>query len=293
MESFFRCPLCGQPLQREERTLRCSAGHSYDLSREGYAYLLAVNQKHSLAPGDDPGMAAARRSFLSQGYYAPLLDELCKLSVSHTGDASAVLDAGCGEGYYTSGILSALRQAGKAPRMAGIDISKYALRYAARREKGAEFAVASSYRLPVADARAEVLVNCFSPLAIDEFRRVLRPGGTFLYVVPAAEHLWELKQVLYDAPYPNEEQTVPYDGFSLETVVPVAGRIALHRREDIQNLFRMTPYYWKTPRQGAARLEELETLTTRIAFHIHVFRRESSAFRGARPPLGTRKGEAL
>lgn len=32
------------------------------------------------------------------------------------------------------------------------------------------------------------------------FRRVLKLGGTFLCVVPAAEHLWELKQTPCDWP---------------------------------------------------------------------------------------------
>ena len=79
--------------------------------------------------------------------------------------------------------------------MAGIDISKFILRLAAKREKRVEFAVASSYHLPVADASIDLLLNCFSPLALDEFRRVLRPGGAFLYVVPSAMHLWEIKKV--------------------------------------------------------------------------------------------------
>ena len=34
MTSLFRCPVCGGPLLREERTLRCAAGHSYDLAKE-------------------------------------------------------------------------------------------------------------------------------------------------------------------------------------------------------------------------------------------------------------------
>ena len=46
-------------------------------------------------------------------------------------------------------------------------------------------------------------MNCFSPLAIEEFRRVLSPGGAFVYVVPSEKHLWELKQVLYDRPTPT------------------------------------------------------------------------------------------
>ena len=95
-------------------------------------------------------MAAARSVFLGKGYYAPLREALCALAVSMTGEAPTVLDAGCGEGYYTGGIYRALQEAGKAPQMAGTDISKFILRRAAKREKDIEFAVASSYRLPMA-----------------------------------------------------------------------------------------------------------------------------------------------
>lgn len=102
---------------------------------------------------------------------------------------------------------------------------------------------------------------------------MLKPGGTFFYVVPAAEHLWEMKQVLYDRPYPNEEKQTPYPGFSYEAIVPVEGTITLPCREDLQNLFQMTPYYWKTPRAGAERLLSMDSLTTHISFRIHVFQK--------------------
>lgn len=271
--SLFRCPVCGAPLTRGDRVYRCGAGHSYDIAREGYTYLLPPNQKHSAAPGDDRGMAAARRDFLSKEYYKPLLNTLCDLMLAHAGPAPAILDAGCGEGYYTAGIYRRLLEAGRTPQMAGIDISKFILRTAARRERAIEFAVASSYHLPLADAAADLLLDCFSPLALEEFSRVLKPGGTFFYVVPAAEHLWEMKQVLYDRPYPNEEKQTPYPGFSYEAIVPVEGTITLPCREDLQNLFQMTPYYWKTPRAGAERLLSMDSLTTHISFRIHVFQK--------------------
>lgn len=271
--SLFCCPVCGVPLEREAHAYRCSNRHSYDLAKEGYTYLLPPNQKHSSAPGDDKGMAAARREFLSKGYYQPLLNTLCCQILSHSSDSPVILDAGCGEGYYTAGIYQALCAAGKRPRMAGIDISKFILRTAAKREKAIEFAVASSYHLPLADNSVEILLNCFSPLALEEFRRVLRPGGTFLYVVPAAEHLWELKQVLYDHPYPNEEKETPYEGFSYEAIVPVDNTITLGSQADIHALFQMTPYYWKTPKTGAERLAALDTLTTRTAFRVHIFQK--------------------
>ena len=275
MSGLFVCPLCGGALERQGGSYLCPAGHCYDISREGYTYLLPVNQRHSKAPGDDKAMTAARHAFLEKGYYAPLRDKLCQLAVELTGDAPAVLDNGCGEGYYTAGVYRALLEAGKAPRMAGIDISKFILRYAARREKGVEFAVASTYRLPVADSSVDVLLNCFSPLALEEFRRVLRPGGTFLYVVPAADHLWELKEVLYERPYPNEEKETPYEDFTYEAIVPVDGRIRLENQADIHALFQMTPYYWKTPKEGAERLASLDTLDCRIAFRVHIFRKNT------------------
>ena len=119
MTSLFVCPLCGGTLVRQDGAYRCPAGHSFDIAREGHTYLLPVNRKHSKAPGDDKAMAAARSAFLSRDYYAPLRDALCELSVSLTGNAPAVLDSGCGEGYYTAAIYRALCEAGKAPRVAG------------------------------------------------------------------------------------------------------------------------------------------------------------------------------
>ena len=170
-------------------------------------------------------------------------------------------------------LLLALRRAGRSVTLAGTDISKAILRRAAKREKDAEFAVASSYHLPVADGSVDLLLNCFSPLAIEEFHRVLRPGGVFVYVGPSEKHLWELKQVLYDRPYPNEVKQTPYPGFSYQEIRHVEAVIHLPCQEDIHALFQMTPYYWKTPKTGAKRLADLESLTTRISFRIHIFQK--------------------
>lgn len=274
MTSLFVCPLCASPLTRTEKTYVCPKGHSFDRAREGYVHLLPANKMHSKAPGDDKVMAGARNRFLSGGHYAPLRDTLCKLAVRHTSEHPAVLDSGCGEGYYTAGVRAALTAAGKAPRMAGADLSKPSLRWAARREKDVEFAVASVYHLPMADRSVDLLLNCFSPLALDQFRRVLRPGGFFLYVVPAARHLWELKEVLYEKPYLNPEEDASYEGFRYLDVVPVEAALHLEDRETVRDLFSMTPYRWKTPRAGVERLESLERLDVTAAFRVHVFARE-------------------
>ena len=248
--SLFCCPICGGPLDRGPSACSCPAGHSFDLAREGYVHLLPANRMHSKMPGDDKGMAAARAAFLSKDYYAPLRDALCSIALANTGPAPSVLDTGCGEGYYTSGVYQALRRAGRSVTLAGTDISKAILRRAAKREKDAEFAVASSYHLPVADGSVDLLLNCFSPLAIEE-------------------------QVLYDRPYPNEVKQTPYPGFSYQEIRHVEAVIHLPCQEDIHALFQMTPYYWKTPRAGAERLAALTALDVTISFDIHVFRRET------------------
>lgn len=272
--TIFRCPLCGGPLWEIPQGLRCPKGHSFDRAKEGYVHLLPVSQKHSLSPGDDKAMVAARRAFLDKGWYAPLREALAALAVAYTGSEPVVLDAGCGEGYYTVGIREALASAGKAPHVAGFDISKFAVQKAAKRCPELDLAVASAYHLPVADGAVDLLLNVFSPLAIEEFRRVLKPGGYYLYVVPAAHHLWELKEVLYDAPYLNEEKETPYEGFFYEKIVPVSYTVHLPNQEDIQALFQMTPYAWKTPGAGKARLAALTELDCQVDFRVHVFKKE-------------------
>ncbi len=273
--SLFRCPLCAAPLTREEGRYCCPGGHSFDCAAAGYTHLLPANQKHSKFPGDDKEMVAARSAFLDKGYYLPLRRALEKLACSLTAQlpAPVVVDSGCGEGWYTTGIAAALQAQGKAPQIAGVDISKFALRRAAKRLPQGEFAVASVYRLPLADGCADLLLNVFSPLAADEFARVLRPGGHYLYVVPSARHLWQMKEVLYDRPYENPVKEECYPGFRHTDTVPVRTELDLQDPADWMALFHMTPYAWKTPREGVQRLEQLDRLHTEIGFDVHVYER--------------------
>ena len=82
-KSLFTCPICAAPLERGERAYACPNGHAYDKAREGYVHLLPANKKHSKAPGDDKGMAEARRRFLSGEYYGHLLAALRALGAEY------------------------------------------------------------------------------------------------------------------------------------------------------------------------------------------------------------------
>ena len=119
----------------------------------------------------------------------------------------------------------------------------------------------------------DVLLNVFSPLATEEFLRVLKPGGAFVYVVPSALHLWEMKQVLYKKPYENEVRRDEYPGFTYVGAEQVRQTIHLTCGEHIKALFGMTPYAWKTPKEGADKLRTFDTLDTQIGFDVHIYKK--------------------
>lgn len=123
--SLFCCPNCMAPLSRQQNRMVCPAGHSFDMARSGYVNLLLsqqISQKHH---GDDKRMVCARSAFLAGGYYDPMRQELIRQAMVEARPGMTVLDAGCGEGYYTAELVRRLREGGYAPQAAGIDISKF------------------------------------------------------------------------------------------------------------------------------------------------------------------------
>lgn len=274
--SCFICPTCGQPLSEERVSYRCENGHSIDKAKSGYVNLLMPGSKHSAMPGDDKRMVDARWAFLSQGYYEPLLLELCGLAERHLPQEGEpmVLDAGCGEGYYTAGLYQHLREKGRTPRIAGVDISKLAVNKAAKRCGEIAFAVASVFHLPVARGSCDLFLNLFAPFCLEEILRVLSEPGRMIMVIPGERHLWELKQVVYDAPYLNEVKEFGLEGMELLEHRELCWNLELEKSQDIDHLFQMTPYYYKTSREGYQRLQLCPSLTTTAQFHLLVYKRK-------------------
>lgn len=116
-----------------------------------------------------------------------------------------------------------------------------------------------------------MVTTLFAPWCGEEFQRVLKKDGILIMVIPDERHLWQLKEAIYDEPYLNEpSQEIP-NGFSLLERLAVHSEITLDNNEDIQNLFSMTPYYYKTGEEGHKRVQALQNLTTEIAFQIIVY----------------------
>ncbi len=281
VSDYLICPVCGADLSSAEQGVRCINGHFFDRSAEGYIHLLPANQMRTKQPGDNAQMISARHRFLSKGFYHSLADALTKSILDlNSLQKLSILDIGCGEGYYTQNITEAFLRVEMEPTVVGIDISKYALKYAGKRFRKIPcpsfFGVSSAYHLPIQNATMNIAINVFSPLAIDEIFRVLKPGGFFFYVIPAKRHLWHLKKVLYSNPYENKEEDILYPGFQFHKRIPCRDRILLPSREDIESLFSMTPYYWRCPHEGVIKLRSLTTLQTELEFDICIFQRKDT-----------------
>lgn len=185
----LRCPLCQGTLQVREdprRALACGSGHLFDAAKQGYFNLLTG--KGTVFEADTADMVAARHRFLDAGHYSGLAATVAKEAAGALqGPGALVLDAGTGTGHYLHAVVN---QSGAAA--IGLDISKFALRRAARLNPQALNLVWDIWRpLPVADHSVDVVMVVFAPRNPAEFARVIRPGGKLIVVTPRPGHLAE------------------------------------------------------------------------------------------------------
>ena len=266
--SCFICPVCSGVLTKSGSAYICENRHSFDVSKYGYVNLLMSQQSSLKRHGDDKLMVQARRQFLEKGFYKPLSDKICRCVKQLVADKGIIADVGCGEGYYTS----AVSQSGDY-NICGIDISKDALRYAPRSVHDGEFAVASAFNLPFGDNSVDCVLNVFAPSPYGEFSRVLKFDGVLIKAVPLEEHLWDLKCALYKEPYKNKPEKRDEELFELIDSHELKYRINLTDSSDIGNLFKMTPYYYKTGREDADRLLSLTDLETTVHFCVEIYKK--------------------
>ena len=273
--NHFTCPICKQRFTQKDRSLVCPKGHSFDMAKQGYVNLLRPGKNGAVRHGDDKLMVRARTAFLDAGFYNTLQKEVTNAVLRNASNTGTLLDAGCGEGFYTAHIRKALDDSGKDFTVYGIDVSKDAIHACAVRDRKIRLAVASIFDLPQENESVDILVNLFAPYDAKEFSRVLKDGGTLIRVFPKERHLWELKCAVYDTPYENEIDTLVLDGFTLTRKTPIVFPFSLTNNEQISNLFKMTPYYYKTSREDQKKLESLENLDTHSEFLLLEYRKET------------------
>lgn len=273
--SGFICPVCGGALEIKENSYICPSRHCFDIAAKGYVNFLLSNQMNAKLPGDNKLMVNARADFLSKGYYSHLAETVSE-KAAELFDGGTILDAGCGEGYYTEKIYEKIKARHDDLFMLGIDISKFACAHAARRFKNdrrCEIAAASVFHIPMHDESADLLVTMFAPFCREEYLRVLKTGGALIMAIPAEEHLMSLKSAVYDEPYRNQTADYRIEGLDHIESVKVSRTIFMDNGTDIRNLFAMTPYYYKTSAEGHERVNALTELETQAAFEVLIYKK--------------------
>ncbi len=272
----WRCPSCHEPLNHAEKQWRCDNNHCFDSAKEGYVNLLLAQHKKSQEPGDSKAMINARRDFLGAGFYAPLAIRIAELLIEHSTDSNRsvqgafnLADAGCGEGYYLRTIVEYLNQQGMSVCATGIDISKPAVQKAAKRAAEHHYAVASCFDIPLRNESQHAVIQVFAPSSEEEINRILTHNGLWIQVNPAADHLFELKQFVYDSPQKHTIDTDIPKGFAVVTHTDLKFPIALTSPSQRLSLLMMTPFYWQLSEDKKATLLE-KLATTHAHFDIRV-----------------------
>lgn len=307
-ERVFVCPVCRAVLRAKGRSLRCDSGHTYDMARSGYVNLLPPGRKSNARSGDPDSMVRARREFLSGGYYDRYVREAASLAAPFFG-GGVMLDAACGEGHHTLILAESLR-----PALAvGIDASKKAADAAAKAAKalskaanslsavsesdsgadflhssdslkqspvftsrtGFAFAAGNIFDMPVASASCGLVTVLFAPIPFDEARRVLDVGGVLLTAGAGAEHLIELRRLIYDEVRIKKPADTKPDGFCEVRSENISYKLELDP-SSLLALFEMTPFCFRAGAAARDRIASSGGMSVTVSVDCKLYRKELS-----------------
>jgi len=269
------CPLDGLPLHCNGSAWTCASGHSFDIASQGYTHLLPVQNKRSRDPGDSKEMIAARRRFLTAGFYQPIAATVSRAVLADLPAEAAIscLDAGCGEGYYLRQLAAAVSDE-QTLAVLGLDISKWAVLSAAKQDKRPNWVVGSNANLPVLSGTLDRVLCMFGFPVYPEFARVLKAGGQLVQVDAGPDHLRELREIIYSSLKPERTAEIQTPaGFSRLPTETVRFSIELTHAGQIADLLTMTPHLYRANAEGRAQAAALTALSLSVDVRLTCFER--------------------
>lgn len=199
----LRCTVCGSEIERAYASVRCGAGHTFDIARQGYLNL-GVSQRDARA--DSPAMVMAREAVQLAGVFDDVAQAVSHVTADHIGthlgdpatDETRVIDLAGGTGFYLTQVLEALETParGLVVELSAATLKRAAKAHPALAAVGADLTKA----IPVASGCAHVVLSVFGPRNATEMRRILAPRGACIVVTPRADHLGELVNLVAMGP---------------------------------------------------------------------------------------------
>jgi len=282
------CPIDGEVLSLLNKQLVCSNGHAFDIAKQGHVNLLPVQHKRSKEPGDSKEMVVARTLFLNTGLYQPIAKKLTEISYALMTDNNidnfnpdnvCLFDAGCGEGYYFDYLFNVFTNKQSSHYCAsfiGLDISKYAIIAASKRNKQITWLVGTNRQPPVCDNSVDIIICVFGFHSFEGFFKILKPGGYIILVEPGPDHLTELREIIYS----DVKKTDPPDLASAEQLgfAPVSNQTLQFKTGDInneiiQNLLLMTPHFFRANKAGRDAATRLHSINLSVDVEFRVLKK--------------------
>ena len=264
---LYICPKCHEELIKTDNSYKCINNHTYDISSKGYVNFLLNNDKNSIHPGDSKDSLIARYKYLNKGYYEFILNKVNNIVKEYKN--ITLLDIGCGVGYYTY----ELKKNNPSIDIYGFDIAKEALSIASRYTKtDINWFVSNSKNIPIKDNSIDIVLAMFSFVTPSEIERVLNKDGIIIQVCAGPNHLIELKQTIYDDIKEKEESNTLLP-FNLIDKQEYKTNIIINNNEDILNLFKMTPHYYRCSEEKKEKISKLNEIDLTIDIIINIYKK--------------------
>lgn len=274
---YIICPIEGATFAQVDKQWVCGHDHHFDVARQGYVNLLPAQQKKSKDPGDSKAMIFARTQFLDAGYYQPIAENMNALAMNYLPETESLnfMDAGCGEGYYFNHWFNHLNDylSDQQVSFTGLDISKWAIQAAAKRNKQMTWIVGSNKSPPVKSASIDLLFSLFGYYQFPALIGCLNKNGHLILVEAGTDHLIELRKMIY----PTIKQTKTTDpnakaalGLYLIEQQTLSYQTDAIHHDQIMHLMTMTPHLYRATHAGKEKVAQLTTmkLTVDVVFSV-------------------------
>lgn len=248
-KEIFQCPICKSQMQLSELgQLQCENRHAFDIAKQGYVNLLQkpIQSMYSKE------LFEARYDVISSGLYDEIQQQIAKKLAP-----GLILDTGCGEGSHLTRIVAAREDIFGV----GIDIAKEGIIAAAKFNSGSIWTVGDLAKSPFQQESFETILNFLSPANYGEFKRLLKPNGQLVKVIPGEHYLRELREQAFagsEKETYNNEQTIAR--FKEQFADVEVERIIYTKKlspELAEKLILMTPMGWHVEHKAQLQLNEI------------------------------------
>lgn len=236
---LFSCPLCKSVMNvNDDGNVYCNNNHSFNVAKQGYVNFMTKEIRSMYSKT----LFESRKEIIQSGLYHPVQERLAQLIGT---SANTILDTGCGEGSHLHTICQLLKQQVIA---IGIDIAKEGIMTAAKYYEQKIWCVGDLSNSPFQEKSFDIVLNILSPANYEEFRRILKPTGKLIKVVPQSDYLKQLRHLAFQHSekenYSNEQTVERFtEYFPKYTKQRVTYTVPL-QEQLLPKLLEMTPLGW-------------------------------------------------